>query len=100
MWCSPESFAKRKQNETNRAKRKREEGYRDDPIKRHARDVLRYAVSSGRVKKPSTCQDCNSSTLLEGHHPRGYEDPLDVEWLCKRCHGKRHKKIEIVRPVG
>lgn len=26
---------------------------------------------------------------MQGHHP-DYSKPLEVEWLCPRCHGARH----------
>ncbi len=60
-----------------------------------AREALRYAVQSGRIAKPSTCQDCGRTDLqLHGHH-HDYTKPFDVTWLCSRCHGKRHRLPDV-----
>ncbi len=46
-----------------------------------------------RGLKPTQCQLCGcSSDELEGHH-YDYSKPLDVTWLCKRCHSLAHKAI-------
>lgn len=43
--------------------------------------------------KPSQCQICGrEDDRLEGHH-YDYDKPLDVTWLCKRCHSVAHKII-------
>ena len=68
------------------------------PEQRRARERLRDAVRYGKIAKPSLCQRCGVETpkhLLDGHHSN-YAKPLDVEWLCRSCHGvetfaeKRH----------
>ena len=62
-----------------------------DPFKDKARWKLREAVRRGDVHKPSNCQDCGASAPLHGHH-EDYNKPLDVDWLCRPCHAKRHRK--------
>lgn len=61
-----------------------------DPYRMRARHALRDAVSHGRIKKPDTCVDCGWKGLLDGHH-EDYSKPLSVIWLCRICHGKRHR---------
>lgn len=64
------------------------------PEKQRARDVLGKAVAQGKIIKPDTCQGCGdtfASEKLHGHH-EDYTQPLEVEWLCTWCHGKRHRK--------
>jgi hypothetical protein len=55
---------------------------------------LTSAVYAGRIVKPNACQGCQrqmDKDKLHGHHA-DYGKPLDVEWLCAACHGKRHRK--------
>jgi hypothetical protein len=58
------------------------------PKKVKARKKLRRAVNSGRVLK-EPCQHCGATENLEAHH-EDYSKPLEVTWLCKSCHIKRH----------
>ncbi len=66
----------------------------DEATKRHgARVVLSKAVQSGKLVRPDFCQDCGSPKMVEGHHD-DYDKPLEVKWLCKKCHQETHKLIE------
>ncbi len=59
------------------------------------------AVRAGKITRPSHCEDCgvlakqrvkgtrNYSGTLSAHHD-DYAKPLDIAWLCKPCHMKRH----------
>lgn len=49
-----------------------------------------YAVNSGKLKRPQKCSSCGGKNP-EGHHP-DYNKPLEVIWLCKRCHSDIHCK--------
>lgn len=55
--------------------------------KRNARDRVGYAIKTGKLKK-MPCIKCGNENS-EAHHP-DYSKPLEVEWLCKKCHSKEH----------
>lgn len=65
---------------------------RQSSIKRAANIMLGNALNSTRVTRPGKCQKCGYTTKLHGHH-EDYYAPLDVVWLCRACHGARHRKI-------
>ncbi len=50
------------------------------------------AIKSGILVRPTSCSECGADGVrIEGHH-RDYSKPLEVEWLCTRCHGKTREK--------
>jgi hypothetical protein len=56
-----------------------------------ARAKFAFAVRSGKLTRPTSCPKCGrSDSRIEGHHA-DYERPLDVEWLCFRCHRALHQ---------
>lgn len=64
-------------------------------IKAIARMRLKAAVRTGKVNKPNKCEVCgleHEIRHIHGHHWHGYESPLDVQWLCYRCHGRTERK--------
>jgi hypothetical protein len=63
----------------------------DWPQKRNARDVVRRAVKSGKIIKPTCCESCGEASKVEGHHYAGYNNPLLVKWLCTKCHRQAEK---------
>lgn len=72
------------------------------PEKFKARHAVNYAVKTGKLLKPKTCQDCSKESRIEGHHD-DYTRPLDVLWLCPRCHKAKHgflieQKVEMPSP--
>ena len=56
-----------------------------NPIRRRAHTAVNRALKDGRLIRPEACERCASTGRLEAHHP-DYLKPLDVEWLCVRCH--------------
>lgn len=42
--------------------------------------------------KPEPCSKCSSEIDLNAHH-EDYTKPLEIIWLCKKCHGLRHREI-------
>lgn len=56
-----------------------------------ARSDLNHAVERGEVTRPATCERCGGGEEIHAHH-RDYSKPLEVEWLCRRCHFDRHNE--------
>ena len=58
-----------------------------------ARRRLNLAVQSGALVRPETCERCgvapgpasDGRAGIQGHH-HDYSKPLDVEWICAKCH--------------
>ena len=59
------------------------------PEKFHARQTLKNAVASGKVKK-LPCIECGE-IKVHGHH-EDYSKPLKVTWLCQKHHSELHSK--------
>ena len=59
--------------------------------KKRANVILKRAVESGALVRPSMCSKCGERGKIEGHHA-DYSKPLEVEWLCTGCHGETWKK--------
>ena len=66
--------------------------YRSNPKnleKYKARVSVRIALKNGVLLKPSICSNCSMEGYVEAHHPN-YKKPLEVVWLCKKCHENTH----------
>lgn len=70
-----------------------ESGYLKYPKHRQARIILGNALKLKKITKPSQCTLCLSSDKIEAHHPN-YDEPLNVVWLCRKCHMAIHKSIK------
>lgn len=62
------------------------------PEKIEARTILNNALRDGRISRGEACFFCGETHRLQAHHP-DYTRPLDVFWLCQRCHGKLHTVV-------
>jgi hypothetical protein len=60
------------------------------PLKYAAHIVTRNAIRNGKLISVSICSVCGSSEKVEAHHD-DYTKPLDVRWLCEKCHKLWHK---------
>lgn len=55
--------------------------------------LYRSAIRAGILIRPDTCSRCgerpgygrDGRSLIQGHH-HDYSKPLDVEWICAKCH--------------
>ena len=57
-----------------------------------ARRKLQQAVKIGSVIKPDRCEHCNRKRYLSAPH-EDYDQPLQVSWLCRECHGKADRDL-------
>ena len=73
----------------------RRRAYRHRHSARHrvvdrAHKAVRAAVRRGELIRPKFCEDCDGAPArIEAHH-EDYSKPLEVDWLCRLCHQKRH----------
>lgn len=72
-------------NEYHREHRKRPENV----IKEKARKMVHLAIEFGMLVRPNVCSKCGVSCFCEAHH-KDYTKPLEVDWLCKKCHESEH----------
>ena len=69
-----------------------------------AHNAAARAVKAGKLNKPSNCEVCGDDGRIEAHH-NDYSKPLEVVWLCVRCHrrihtGKTNTAIKIKNMVN
>ena len=64
-----------------------------NPLQISAHAKLKYAVSIGKIIKPSNCSICNKLGKIEGHH-NDYNKPYEVIWFCVKCHKAHHKQLK------
>lgn len=54
---------------------------------------VRRAIQAGIITRPDLCQRCGSQgakssdgrSTIHAHH-NDYSKPLDIEWICAKCH--------------
>ena len=72
-------------------RRTRNTRYRQDhPERERAYGAVARALKTGRLKKPPACEGCGAPGSLHAHH-QSYQEPLNVVWLCARCHHHHHR---------
>lgn len=86
-----EEYARTKQGRIahNKASQKYD---KNNPDKKKATTVLGNALRDGKIKK-QPCENCGSKKRVHGHHD-DYSKPLDVIWLCPKCHKEYHRQKE------
>lgn len=82
-------LAERKKKPEYKKKAADYEKARYDSPQRKARSALQNAVRYGKIVKPETCSECSGGGPIHGHH-HDYSQPLNVRWLCVKCHNDEH----------
>lgn len=84
---------KRKWAKTNPVKNSnsKKDWCEQNPTKRYCHNAVNNALRDGKLEKPLSCECCQIFTdALHAHHC-DYTKPLDVMWLCSKCHRDWHK---------
>ena len=55
-----------------------------------ARTAVKNAIRGGKLVRPEKCEACDKLGTPHGHH-ENYSEPLEVVWLCPKCHGAIHQ---------
>ncbi len=67
------------------------------PYRGKATRIVAYQIEQGNIVVPQKCFLCftKESKRLVGHH-ENYAYPLEVDWLCDKCHKKRHDYLASI----
>ena len=93
---NPERVLARKiytQTEAGKLAKKRAMGayHKRYPMKYASHIITRNAVRDGKLIPQKFCSCCSSTEKIEGHHD-DYTKPLEVRWLCEKCHKQWHRE--------
>lgn len=66
------------------------------PERTSARWKVKNALRTGALARPDRCGRCLIACKPEASHD-DYARPLDVEWLCKTCHGAKDRPTHCIR---
>jgi hypothetical protein len=66
--------------------------YNESLRKKKCRLASLLGEKLGLLKRPSRCTNCNKRCYLYRHHIN-YNDPINVIFLCKRCHEKADREL-------
>lgn len=53
--------------------------------------IMAKAFRSGKLIRANNCSLCGTLCRTDAHH-EDYNKPLEVIFLCRRCHNKLHRK--------
>lgn len=68
-----------------------------------AQNLAEKAIQRGVLIRPAHCSGCgevpkpykDGRSAIQAHHDN-YTRPLDIRWLCKRCHHEWHTRHKAV----
>lgn len=86
-----ETHRQRKLEEKRPAQRRNSAKYEaTHKLELSARKAVLWATKTGALVRPTKCskEDGTCDGPIEAHHHLGYQEKLDVVWLCRRHHRK------------
>ena len=63
------------------------------PERARARKKIHNLIERKKIIRPTVCEKCNKESFCEAHH-EDYDKPLEVKWLCRRCHEQEDKILK------
>lgn len=73
---------------------------------KRAANAVQTALRRGVLTRPDACSRCGAvmrgagaQGLVQAHHA-DYAKPLDVVWLCPRCHCEEHRRLNAATDDG
>jgi hypothetical protein len=69
--------------------KKRNDWGRENKDKVSAHNKVNYALRKGVLVKSVECEECGGGGEIVAHH-EDYSKPLEVKWLCPKCHMRLH----------
>ena len=84
IWYSTHSRNLKKCNEYTK------KYYKENKFKKICQSILNCNIKLGKITKPKICSNCKLTGIIHAHH-KDYSKPLDVIWLCAKCHSNLHK---------
>lgn len=73
--------------EKRKARAKTYKKWRKNNPEKHKAHII--AMNNIKIPKDKLCEICNSKKATQKHH-KNYSKPLDVNFLCLKCHQKLH----------
>lgn len=64
---------------------------------RRAQHIVNSSIERGKLKR-KPCEKCGAERA-DAHHD-DYNKPLEVRWLCRKCHAEWHSKNEPIRATN
>ena len=69
---------------------------------KRSQHLVEKAIAKGVLIRPATCSECNGDQEytdgragIQAHHD-DYNKPLEVRWLCQKCHHAWHKTNKAI----
>ncbi len=81
-----------KWNKTDKHKKACIEWLKRHPERNKIAQQTAWAYKTGKIKW-QPCEICKTKIDLQKHHP-DYTKPLEIKWLCRKCHTELHKQIK------
>lgn len=76
--------------------------YPDNTKKVRVHHITEKAIKKGILIQPAICSNCSGvQTYKDGRngiqaHHKDYDKPLEVVWLCQKCHYEWHKTNKVL----
>jgi len=92
--ANPEKVKRHKENDYkhNRERyiERNAEYSKNNRLVRRAHSRIYFLVKNKRIEKPTVCSLCGKNEdKIQGHH-EDYSKPLEVIWVCVKCHRAIH----------